>query len=171
MLPSAKLTTESPWHNYNEAKSAFDKVLPNQTTSDDLVRLGFDPFKLPNIKVLTHLDIINRFVPNQSIRIEDLDPEIQACLQVKKRCRGYEITPEFTNNKRYGNLFLDLFNFRRKNRITGWRFDALIVIIDEKVVYKLSGGNPTILKYEDRTNPLGPLQDIRVISPTVDLTK
>lgn len=170
MLPSARQTTESPWQNYNKAKDAFDKIKPNLTTPADLSALGFDPLTLPNIKLLTHLDIINRFVPNQSIRIEDIDQEIQDCLRAKKSCRGYEIAPEFISNKRYGNVFLDLFNFKRKNKITGWRFEALIVIIGDRVVYKISGGSPIILKYEEKTNPLGPLQDIKVVAPTIDPT-
>ena len=56
-------------------------------------------------------------------------------------------------------MLLDLFNFRRKSTESGWRFEALIVIIDDIVVYKLWGGNPMIDQDKETKNPLGPLQN------------
>ena len=66
------------------------------------------------------------------------------------------------NSERYGNVVLDMFNFRRKTRTTGWKFQGLIILNGERVVYKLESGEPKILELEDRENPLGPLQEISV---------
>jgi len=41
---------------------------------------------------------------------------------------------------------------------TGWKFGALIVVIDNKVVYKQWSGSPRIEETDLRRNPLGPLQ-------------
>lgn len=171
LLPSAKQYTESPWETYEAVKNAYDNIIPGQTTLKELETLGFDPFKTPNVEFLNYLDIIQRFMPNQSIRVEDLDPAIQNCLQVRELCTGLRIAPEWIDNKRYGNLFLDMFNFDRKTRISGWRFDALLVVVDKVVVYKLSRGQPKLLRDENKRNPLGPLQDIRVDTPAVDLNR
>ena len=43
---------------------------------------------------------------------------------------------------------------------TGWRFNALVVLKDDLVVYKLWGGQPTIRETEKDTRPLGPLQNL-----------
>lgn len=171
LLPSTKQHTESPWDSYEAARNAYDNIVPGQTTLTELEVLGFDPFKTPNVELLNYLDIIQKFMPNQSIRIEDLDPAIQICLKVKDGCSGLKVSPEWISNKRYGNLFLDLFNFDRKTRTSGWRFDALLVVVDKVVVYKLYSGQPKVLRDENKRNPLGPLQDIRVNTPVVDLNK
>jgi len=167
LLPSTKQYTESPWGSYEDVKNAFDNIVPGQTTLKDLEALGFSPGQTPNVELLNYLDIIQKFMPNQSIRIEDLDPAIQTCLKVKDLCTGLRVSPEFIGNKRYGNLFLDLLNFERKTKISGWRFEALLVVIDNVVVYKLSSGQPKVLRDENKRNPLGPIQDIRVDPPSV----
>ena len=53
---------------------------------------------------------------------------------------------------------LDFMNFKRDTHTTGWKFSALIVIIEDKVVYKQWSGNPNIDRNESQNNPLGPLQ-------------
>ena len=162
LLPTIEKTTESRWKNYEETKQSFDKIVPGKTTPAELRELGFDPFENPNIKLLNYLDIIRTFIPNESIRMADLHPAIRNCLKAKTACQGYEISPKITHSERYGNVVLDIFNFRRKTRTTGWKFQGLIILNGELVVYKLESGEPRILELEDRENPLGPLQDISV---------
>ena len=160
LLPSVKQTVKSPWQSFEDAKKSFDKIMPHQSTVEDLKRLGFDPFETPNVKLVTYLELIQRFMPNQSITFADLDPGIRTCLQAREACQGYEVTPQITNSKRYGNVVLDLLNFRRKTITLGWRFFALIVLKDDLVVHKIWGGSPGISEFEDKKNPLGPFQDI-----------
>ena len=162
LLPTVEQTTESRWKSYEEARQSFDNIQPGKTTSGELKELGFDPFENPNIKLLNYLDITRIFIPNESIRMADLHPDIRKCLKAKTACQGYEISPKITNSKRYGNVVLDVFNFRRKTRTTGWKFEGLIILNEELVVYKLESGEPNILELEDRENPLGPLQDVSV---------
>lgn len=159
LLPRTRLDVKSPWSSFDEAKLAFDTVIPNQTSGKDLPAIGFDPFAGTNIRILTYLDVMNRFMPNPSIQKENLDPAIQNCIEVQERCRAYEFEPKAISSKRYGNVLLDILNFRRKTVDTGWQFNALIVLIDDSVVYKLWGGRPHIEERKDVVNPLGPLQD------------
>ena len=58
----------TPWQNFDEAQTAFDKVIPHKTTVGELKNMGFDPNTTPNIKILTYLDLIQRFIPNASDR-------------------------------------------------------------------------------------------------------
>ncbi|MEK7991688.1 MAG: hypothetical protein VSS52_011830 [Thiotrichaceae bacterium] len=160
LLPEIKKTTKSPWKTFSEAKKSFDLIVPEKTTKEELKLLGFDPFETPNVKLITYLDILERFVPNQAVQLEHLHPQVRACLEVKEACLGYEVKPSNLQSKRYGNAVLDLLNFRRKTMTSGWRFDAIIVLNGDVVIYKIWGGEPNVLEFEDKKNPLGPLQDI-----------
>lgn len=169
MLPSVEKTTKSPWQYFEDAKRDFDKIIPEKSTSEDLKRLGFDPFETPNVKLVTYLDLLKVFLPNDSIRMTDIDPGVQSCLKARDACQGYEVSPKVLNSKRYGNVFLDLLNFRRKKITRGWKFSALIVLKEELVVHKVWGGEPNISELEDKRNPLGPLQNIDNVLPPIKL--
>ncbi len=155
LLPSEKITVQSPWETFDDAKAAFDKIIPHRTTTKDLEKLQFDPFITPNIEMLTYLDIIERFSKKGAV-----DKDIQDCIGAKDSCRGYEMIQKRTNNERYGNPFLDILNFRRKTKISGWELNVLIVIKKDLVIYKLWSGKPKIDELTDKKNPLGPFQDM-----------
>ncbi|MBI4682618.1 MAG: hypothetical protein HY757_05905 [Nitrospirae bacterium] len=160
LLPSVKETTKTDlWDTFDDAKNAIEKIIPYETTDDELKKAGIDPEATPNFKILTHLDIIQRFMINPSIKKEDLDKGVQACIDAKAHCRSYEIRIRNITSKRYGNVLLDLFNFKRSTNESGWEFEALIVTVDGTVVHKLWGGRPIIEENRVVKNPLGPLQD------------
>lgn len=169
LLPSVQTTTKSPWQNFEEAKQSFEKIVPGKTSRQELKKLGFDPFEVPNINLITYLDLTQKFMPNPSIHLEDLDPGVQGCLREREACQGYEVSPKVVYSQRYGNVILDLFNFRRKKVTTGWHFIALIVLKRGLVVYKLWGGIPSLSEFEDKKNPLGPFQDMGDRLPPIKL--
>jgi hypothetical protein len=158
LLPEQKEIIVTPWHSFDEAKQAYDKIIPYQTKKDELAELGFAPEVTSNFKILNYLDIMERFMPNQSITQKDLAAGLQDCLSDQEHCMAYEITIRKFDSQRYGNVFLDLFNFRRKTNISGWEFKAIIVLKNGLVVYKLSCGAPKTDEIRDSKNPLGPLQ-------------
>lgn len=162
LLPSVKQRSESVWTSYDEAQQAFERIQSGTTRLEELWALGFDPRKHPNIRLLNYLDILKQFIPNDSIPMSSIDDAVRDCLQAKTDCHGYLVTTGFTYRKRTGNAFLDVFNFRRQTHTTGWQFQGLIVMNKDLVIYKLASGQPNILDFEDKKNPLGPLQDISV---------
>jgi hypothetical protein len=163
LFPSDSKTTRSHWQSFDEAQAAFDKITPHKTSIEDLKSLGFDPSTTPNVKLLTYLDLIEKFIPNQSITLNDLQPDVRACIESKDCCHAYALDLDIVKNKRYGNLFLDIFGFKKNTRITGWSFRALIILKDDMVAYKLRSGEPNVEKYEKKVKPLGPLQDLESI--------
>ncbi|MDA8327296.1 MAG: hypothetical protein M0033_13950 [Nitrospiraceae bacterium] len=170
LLPSTRETVKSPWTNFDEAKKSYDSIQLDETTARDLKRLGFDPYTNPNIMIITYVDIIQKFMFNPSIKMQDLDEGLQKCIRAKTACRAYSVTPGIIYDKRTGNFFMDFFNFKRHVKKTGWRFDALVVMVDNVVVYKQWGGSPAIDSITDTKNPLGPFQGasdvlINVIKP------
>ncbi|MEW6571825.1 MAG: hypothetical protein AB1390_11775 [Nitrospirota bacterium] len=169
LLPSARQTVKSPWKTFDESRAAYDRIVINSTTADELKGLGFDPYFTPNIRILTYQDVIQRFMFNPTIEKEDLDEGVQRCIDAKTHCYAYEVRPGVITSKRLGNLWLDLLNFKRNTKESGWRFEALIVLVNDVVVYKLSGGNPVIDELRETKNPLGPLQSSEDL--LIDITR
>ena len=163
LLPVAKSRTESPWHSFDQAKTTLEKVVPYKSTRTELQALSLDPFYNKNIEILTYLDLVELFMPNSSFHKGDLDEGIRNCLDVQDKCYGYKIAVSNMESRRFGSVILDLFNFKRKSHRTGWKFKALLVLQDDLVVYKISGGTPKIDEYVYKKNPLGPLQESEAI--------
>ena len=160
MLPKAEIVTISPWHSYQEMQAVFDKIDLHKTTAADLAKLGLDPSKNPNITLLNYSDVLRRFIPSPSVNANDLDEGVKECISAKTSCIGYEINQNVKKRVRYGSFWADFLNFKRKVDILGWRFNGVILMKDKVVVYKLTGGEPSIHEFEETRNPLGPLQGI-----------
>ncbi len=158
VLPSSKNIIDSNWSNFAEAKSAFDAIVVNQTHAKELNELGFGPHSASNIRILNYLELTARFMPNPAIGFGDLDQGVRQCLRAKTACEGYRVSILEIDKKREGNAAADLFNFKRRTRSWGWEFDALLVLNNDVVVYKVWGGTPNINKLDSNRNPLGPLQ-------------
>jgi hypothetical protein len=161
LMPHSTIITKSPWQDFNSAKVTYDKIIPGVTNVNDLKKLGFDPFIEPNIRIMNVTEVINLFLPNPSIKKEDLDPGIQKCINSKDRCTAYLITPSTLYVKRVGNFWLDLFTFKRHTVNTGWEFKGLITLVDNVVTYRdPPGGRPLIDTHQIDVKPLGPAQEI-----------
>ena len=160
LFSSSSQRSRTPWQNFDEAQAAYDKVVPHKTTLAELKTLGFDPISTPNVKILTYLDLIQRFIPNASISLKDLQPDVRDCIESKDCCHAYEMDLDMTNNKRFGNLALDIFGFDRRTKTSGWTFKALIIVKDDVVAYKIRSGEPNVDRIDRRTKPLGPLQEL-----------
>jgi hypothetical protein len=158
-LPKTEDETKSHWNTFDEAMLAYNKVILGQSTVNDLRALGYDPYSAPNVKILSYLDIIQKFMPTNSVKLEQLPLSVQKCLAKQEACMAYEAHPGTVKRKRVGSLFLDLLGFKRKTIETGWRFNALIVLDNDVVVYKVWSGVPIVDSEQTRKNPLGPLQN------------
>ncbi|MDO8250459.1 MAG: hypothetical protein Q7T78_12195 [Rhodoferax sp.] len=159
MLPRAR-SESSPFKSFEEARTAIDGLVPMKSDVAALTRLGIDPVQQPNTLILTHADIVRRFVPSALLKREDLDPGVLACLEARDACRGWEITGSRISKERTGNFFADFANFSRRSETTGWRFNALILLVNDTVVYRAWGGQPSVNELDVNTNPLGPLQEM-----------
>lgn len=159
MLPKAR-SQSSPFQTFEQARTAIDGLVPMKSNVTDLTKLDIDPVKQPNTSILTHADIVRRFVPSALLKREDLDPGVLACLEARDACRGWEIPAARILRARTGNFFADFTNFSRRTETTGWRFNALILLVNDVVVYRAWSGQPNVNEVEVNTNPLGPLQDM-----------
>jgi hypothetical protein len=160
LLPEAKTAVAGPWKSFEEARITFAQIIPYQTTRAELDAIGLNPIRNPNITLLNYSDVIRRFVPPGGVDGYSLDPGVMDCIRVRTDCQGYELDQKTLRRDRYGNFWLDFFNFNRKTLTTGWEFNAVWLVKNEVVVYKLIGGKPQVREDESRRNPLGPLQGI-----------
>ena len=160
LLPKSREATASPWQTYQDAQDAFDKIIPGQTTIADLRQMALDPAKNANIAILNYADVMRKFMLNQSFSINDLDNGVRECVTAKVACRGFEINQSQVHRQRQGNVVLDVLGFQRETHTAGWRFNGLILLKDDVVVYKLTGGQPAIQQTEENQNPLGPVQAV-----------
>lgn len=158
LLPSSKQDVSNRWHDFEDAKKSFDLIVPYVTDMNTVRELGFDPFKTPNMQILNQSQVVRAVLPSPLQELATIPQGILDCMRVQERCVGYFMEPSRVNRKRDGNFLLDFLNFRRSTQVTGWKFGALIVVIDNMVVYKQWSGRPQIEETELQRNPLGPLQ-------------
>jgi hypothetical protein len=164
-LPEAHSNNTS-FKSFDEARAAIEALEPMKSDRTALEKNGFNTTKQPNINILTHADVVRRFVPTSLLRREDLDPGILACLEARDACRGMEILGAKIDRVRKGSFWADFFNFQRRTETTGWRINAIVLLVNDVVVYRSWGGQPDVKELELTRNPLGPFQDIGPASVT-----
>lgn len=159
LLPKAR--TESPtFQSFEEARQAIEALEPKKSTLQALSDMGLTPSKQPNTVILTHADVVRRMVNGSVVDKADLDPGILTCISARDACRGWELNVARISKARTGGFFADFFNFKRRTETTGWRLNALILLVNDVVVYRSWGGQPVVNEVEVNTNPLGPLQEM-----------
>jgi len=159
MLPTAN-TDSTSFESFDAARTAIEALVPMQSKRSALEKNGFNPANLPNTKILTHSDVVRLLVPTGLLTREDLDPGILVCLEARDNCVGMGIVASKIVKTRTGNFLADFTNFKRHTETTGWRFNALILFVNDLVVYRSWGGQPVVNEIENTNNPLGPLQNV-----------
>ncbi|HEX7156079.1 MAG TPA: hypothetical protein VF229_02630 [Burkholderiaceae bacterium] len=160
LLPSGKSRTELPWATYDDAVRAIDRIVPYQTTRAALVAERIDPASNPSITILSYTDLLQRLPALSAVPPDHLERGISDCLDAGRRCTAYSIAVRQVDTRRIGNFWSDALNFHRESVTTGWSLNALIVFVDDTVVYALAAGQPRINQEDVTNNPLGPLQGL-----------
>jgi len=161
LLPSSREVTaanSSGWQSYQDAEKTFAGITPGKTTAADLKALSLDPATNPSVAVLQTWQVRQRFIPNPLVTLDDLDQGVRECVEAREACRAYEVNYVATQSKRTGNAALDLLRMHRQTQTAGWRFNGLILVKDNVVVYTLTAGQPKIHQVEDKQDYLGPVQ-------------
>lgn len=161
MLPSSRevtATSPSGWQSYQDAEKTFASITPGKTTAAQLKALSLDPAANPAIALLPTWQLRQRFIPNALVTLDDLDQGVRECIEARQACRAYEVNYVATQTKRTGNAALDILKLHRQTQTAGWRFNGLILVKDDVVVYTLTAGQPKIHQVEERQDYLGPVQ-------------
>jgi hypothetical protein len=158
LLPKARSEVSSPWTSFEAARDAIDRIVPYQATAADLRAAGIDPYVDRNVQLLTFSDVMLRFPAANGSR-DELDRGLRECLRSGSACRGYAVNAKDLKRDRVGDFWLDALSFKRVTEVTGWTFNALVLLVDDKVVYTLYGGQPKVHEIETSRQPLGPMQN------------
>lgn len=158
LLPRGSTDTPSPFHSYAQAQAAIEKVVPFRTRTAELGSLGFDIDEGKNVTLIPYPEIVARLVPYSGVPLAELDPGIRECILAKGGCRAYLFHFERQDRKREGGFWRDFLNIRRETHVTGWWFDALVVVNDGVVLFRNHSGQAQTIRVEKQTNPLGPFQ-------------
>ena len=169
LLPQSEAEVRSPWSSFEQARDAVESVVADKTTTAELRRMGIDPYASPNVQLLTFSDIALKFPV--STHIARLDDGLHRCLEAGKGCVGYSINVRDVKRDRVGNFWLDAFGFERAVEVSGWTFNALVLVVDDRVVYTLYGGQPRVAEREVMRQPLGPAQTFGQSLPYESLLK
>ncbi|MBF0623437.1 MAG: hypothetical protein HQL82_01375 [Magnetococcales bacterium] len=170
LLPGTSHQVRSPWATLEGARLRFDQIVtvadkPSRgppSTGTDLHILGFHPDRSPNVRVLNHLEILERFQLDltDAFVMQGLDPGLRACIAGGHRCQGYVLTASNIQRQRQGNFFLDYFRFEQETREQGWSYNALVLVRDGVVMFKQWDGQPVIDNLVVKKTPLGPFQNL-----------
>jgi hypothetical protein len=153
-------SNSSSFTSFDEARNAVVELVPMKSSRKSIGASGVDFATQPNTKILTHAEIVRLLVPAGLLKREDLDPGILVCVQARDACSGLDITASRIAKARTGNFFADFINYRQRTETTGWRFNALILYVDDMVVYRSWGGLPQVDEVDESIRPLGPFQDV-----------
>lgn len=158
LLPKAEQQVASPWTSFEAARDAFEQIQPDSTTASDLRARGFDPFASANVQLLSFSDVLLKFPLADGSHV--LDAGLKRCLESGKHCTGYSVNVQDVHHDRTGNFMLDLLGFKRVVDTHGWTFNGLILLVDDRVVYTLYGGQPRVATKDTQVQPLGPVQSL-----------
>ena len=159
LLPEQQAQSGNPFQTYDQVVESFDQIVPGMTRAEDLPNLGFDARK-GNVDVLSYLGIQERFLPAAGVRWEHLNPAVRACIRAELYCTAYVFHPSRTMSKRIGNTVADLLGFQRITHSSRWSADVILLVMNGRVIHKVFSGNPRTDNLENRSQPLGPLQDV-----------
>lgn len=160
LLPSQTQSDNGNFQTYADVRGAYDRIQPGRTSTADLAQMGFDVERASSVEVLSYLGVIERFMPRESIRMDDLDPSVRQCLQSRIECSAYIFRPTRVQHQRVGNVPLDLLGFKRTTEQTGWSAEIMFLIHDNRVIYKVWAGKPHMDGTKQVIQPLGPFQDL-----------
>ncbi len=160
LLPRSSDATQVEWKTFEEARTAFEAIEPFRTRKSTLIANGFDPYNNPSVTILSYPEIVQRFSAGNALEREEYEHGIRSCLVAGRACSGYQIAVKRVRHNRIGNFWLDTLGFLRRTNVTGWSFNAMILFVDDQVVYTVYSGQPNLHEMQVRRNPLGPLQSI-----------
>ncbi|WP_144289846.1 hypothetical protein [Ideonella sp. A 288] len=160
LLPRSSVEARSPFDSYEAAQRALERIEPYKTPASDLVALGFDLADARNVRIIPYPDLVARLAPHAGVALADIDPGLRDCILARLGCQAFEFKLTRETRTREGNFLLDFLNFQRHTAVSGWRFEALVVVRDGIVLFRSAGGEPRIDQLEQVRNPLGPLQSI-----------
>ena len=89
-----------------------------------------------------------------------LDTRTTPNIEAQYRCSAYVFHLQHSNKQRSGGVVPDLLGIEQNTVNDGWSAEIILLLQDDVVVYKVISGSPHTQDLRDKTQPLGPFQDL-----------
>lgn len=160
VLPRESSIDSIKFQTYEDLMTAYAKIVVGKTRLADLTGLGFDPKTTPNIEILSYVEIIDRFMPTQAMTVQRLPKSVRSCIEAQDHCSAYVMHLKHSRVRHNGSVVPDLLEIERDTSRVGWSAEVLLLLRDDQVAYKVISSRPYMEDQREKTQPLGPLQDI-----------
>ena len=137
LLPYRAGAQADGFKSYKALQTAYRSIRPGKTLASDLGRLGFDATSSPDVKVLSYLAVIERFMPKNSVGFDRLAPAVQSCLDARDRCTAYLYRPS-----RGESGLLGLIAEPSAAATPHWSGEVVLLVQDGRVAYKAMSEGP-----------------------------
>ena len=130
-----KETTNSTWTSIRQIQWGFRAIEPYKTKTDNLAQFGFGE-NSPNVKKIDYLRLQEYLLGSNKDSGKDILPQaVQTCLSLKDACKGLVVKVRDTNKQGLESFSSRVLNGQKTTEITGWEFEAVIVLQSDLVVY------------------------------------
>jgi len=160
ILPHESSLDTASFQTYDQVMASFDSIDLGKTRRDDLGKIGLDTRTTPNIQLLSYSDIVDHFFPSETMKLEQVPATARQCMEAQDRCSGYVIRLRHSSKLRNGSVVADLLGTERDTVSHGWSAKIVLLLQDNIVVYKEISGSPYTEEHQNKSQPLGPLQDL-----------
>jgi hypothetical protein len=150
----------SNFRSCDALQTAYEAISPARTRVSDLGKLGFDIGTSPNVESVSYLGVIERFMPRDSIKFDELAPAVKSCIDARAACSAYVFKPQRLDTELDGNWFFEMLGFESAHASTGWSPEVVLLIRDGRVAYKIMSGRTLVHGYRDVIPPLGPRRNL-----------
>jgi|SRR5579871_6540882 len=121
--------------------AAYERVQPGLTRASELSHLGFDPGSA-NAQVLSYLGVMERFMPNDSLRFDRLDAAVQDCIEARDHCTALVFRPMGHSSVPGPAGFLSALGLGAAAAVSQAP-EVTLLVRDGRVAFKMISGMPT----------------------------
>jgi hypothetical protein len=160
VLPQESSIGAPKFTTFEQVMTSYDDIKLGQTRRPDLTALGLDTQTTPNIEVLSYNQILDLFLPNETLSLKQAPVGVQRCLRDQDHCSAYIYRLDHSHARQTGGVVPELLGTEHNTYTSGWKVEIVLLLQGDVVVYKVMSGQPNMQDNNDKSQPLGPLQDL-----------
>ena len=123
------------WQSFEHVQHDFASIKIGETKPEDLEKFGLGP-RSQNVLKVNYLKLRSYFIGDQqAMTNESLTEAVQKCIAKKDACYGLVVRAQKLHELGLEDLSDRMTKAEKITQQTGWKFEGVIVVEDETVVY------------------------------------
>ena len=123
------------WQSFEHVQHDFASIKIGETKAEDLEKFGLGP-RSQNVLKVNYLKLRSYFIGDQqAMTNESLTEAVQKCIAKKDACYGLVVRAQKLHELGLEDLSDRMTKAEKITQQTGWKFEGVIVVEDETVVY------------------------------------